>query len=228
MPMRKGPRRPLFISLRLSPTLRRGAAGRGALLRGVIILAIAVTICVLLGRYIHEITMQMAMVDAVDSVTLTVNETVYDYMEEHGYGYNDFVTLERDNSGGVAAVTTNMARVNALAAELVSSLIVAAENGMLNLRIPLGNLLGSTILSGRGPRVPVKIVMLTSSHASFRNELITAGVNQTKHQILLEVTVCITVLLPWETMTTEVVTEVLVAETVIVGQVPNTYLNWEG
>ena len=71
----------------------------------------------------------------------------------------------------------------------------------------------------------VKIIMLTSSYADFRNEIESAGINQVKHQIILEVRVQIDVMLPWEVKSTEVVSEVLIAETVLVGKVPDTYLN---
>ena len=72
----------------------------------------------------------------------------------------------------------------------------------------------------------VKIVPLTSSHVEIRNELTAAGINQTRHQILMEVDVDVTVLLPWSTADTRVSCPVLIAETVIVGSVPQTYLHY--
>ena len=69
--------------------------------------------------------------------------------------------------------------------------------------------------------------MLSSSTASFRSELTAAGINQTRHQIFLELNVQLSFLLPWRDMDTSVQTEVLVSETVIVGKVPASYMNWE-
>jgi sporulation protein YunB len=92
-------------------------------------------------------------------------------------------------------------------------------------RIPLGNLTGISLLMGRGPGVPVEILMLTSSRVAFHNSVVTAGINQTKHQLNLAVIVDIDVLIPWGTESTQVVTEVMIADTVIVGKVPETYLN---
>ena len=89
----------------------------------------------------------------------------------------------------------------------------------------MGNLLGSTLLLGRGPLVPVEITMLTSSRVDLKNELISAGINQTKHQIKLDVVIDIDVILPWSTVSTRVDSEILVAETVVVGRVPETYFN---
>ena len=94
------------------------------------------------------------------------------------------------------------------------------------LSIPIGNVLGSSLLLGKGPEIPVDITMLSSSHVDFQNELSDAGINQTKHQIKLEVVIDIDVIMPWQTVSTQVVSEILIAETVILGDVPETYLNW--
>lgn len=69
--------------------------------------------------------------------------------------------------------------------------------------------------------------MLTSSRVEFNNSIVTAGINQTKHQINLEVIVDIDILIPWDTESTQVQTEVLIADTIVVGQVPKTYLNMQ-
>ena len=117
-----------------------------------------------------------------------------------------------------------MSRINSLSAELLRSIVDQSGNTALMTRIPLGNLLGLNLLSGKGPDVPVEILLLTSSRADFRNDLSAAGINQTRHQIILELVVDIDVLVPWDMLSTQVVSEVLVAETVIVGQVPERYL----
>ena len=80
---------------------------------------------------------------------------------------------------------------------------------------------------GKGPDIPVDITLLTSSRVDFKNELSAAGINQTKHEMKLDVVVDIDVVLPWRTVSTQVVTEILIAETVIVGEVPQTYLDLE-
>ena len=65
----------------------------------------------------------------------------------------------------------------------------ATENHTLTVKIPAGNLTGVSLLMGRGPDVPVQIIVLTSSRVEFNNSIVTAGINQTKHQINLEVIV---------------------------------------
>ena len=121
----------------------------------------------------------------------------------------------------------NMAHINSLSSEILDKVVGTTESGALTVKIPLGNLTGVNMLMGRGPDVPVKIIYLTSSKVDFKNELVTAGINQTKHQLSLEVTVDVDILVPWRTVSSQVVTDVLIADTVIVGQVPDTYVNME-
>ena len=129
------------------------------------------------------------------------------------------------DAGEISAISSNMARINALSAKILDTVINVTENQTITVEIPIGNLTGVSLLMGRGPKVPVQIIVLTSSKVEFSNSIITAGINQTKHQVNLEVIVDIDVLIPWDTASTQVKTEVLIADTVIVGKVPDTYMN---
>ena len=199
--------------------------GRGLrlALKTLIVLAMLSILIVPPSLYLRDVASQMAMSDAIDCVTLAINEAIHQEMSQGTYDYGYFVNLEKDASGKVTAVTSNMARINMLSAKLLQDIVNSAGGGELEIRVPVGNLLGTNLLHGRGPDVPVKIIMLTSSYADFRNDVSSAGINQIRHQIVLEVMVDIDVLIPWETLSTRVVSEVLVAETVIVGSVPNMY-----
>ena len=96
---------------------------------------------------------------------------------------------------------------------------------MDELGIPLGNIFLPELLSGRGPLLPVKIISVSSSDAKFMNRFSEAGINQTLHQIVIEVILAATALTPVGTTTVQVSSQVVVAETVIVGTVPNSYIN---
>ena len=174
-------------------------------------------------RYFRTLTGAMAVSNASDLITQTVSNIVENEMRLLGPDGGKFVSFEKDGDGQITAIVTDTARVNILSAELLNAIVEASDRGDLDLSIPFGNLLGLSVLLGRGPRVPVKITMLTSSRVDFRNVLTDAGINQTKHQLLLEVCVDADVLLPWEIRSAQIVTEVLVAETVIIGKVPQTY-----
>ena len=176
-------------------------------------------------RYFRTLTGAMAVSNASDLITQTVSNIVENEMRLLGPDGGKFVSFEKDGDGQISAIVTDTARVNILSAELLNAIVEASDRGDLDLSIPFGNLLGLSFFLGRGPRVPVKITMLTSSRVDFRNVLTDAGINQTKHQLLLEVRVDADVLLPWEIRSTQILTEVLVAETIIVGRVPQTYFN---
>ena len=177
-------------------------------------------------RFFRSLTGAMAVSNASDIITRSVSDIVGEKMRAlNARGEGAFVRFEKDDGGVVTAIVTDTAKVNTLASELLTAVVKAANAGDLDLRIPLGNLLGNSFLLGKGPRVPVRVTMLTSSRVYFRNVLSDAGINQTKHQLLLTVQVDADVLLPWDIRSAQIVTEVLIAETVIVGRVPDTFVN---
>ncbi len=220
---RRRPRRPVYLDLHLPPMRR---ATRWALIALCLLLFFG-WVAVRSVMYLRELSCDMVLSDAVDLMTLCVNDTINRTLSGRDYGYDYFVTIDRDESGAVTAIKANMARINALSSELLSDIVEAADKGELSLSIPLGNILGSSLLLGKGPDIPVDITLLTSSRVDFKNEISAAGINQTKHEMKLDVVVDIDVVLPWRTVSTQVVTEILIAETVIVGEVPQTYLNME-
>lgn len=179
------------------------------------------------AMFLKNISCQIAVSDASDIVTQQINNAVAEIMAEGNYVGDYFVTFEKTESGEVTAISSNMAKINALSAEILERIVGATENHTLTVKIPAGNLTGVSLLMGRGPDVPVQIIVLTSSRVEFNNSIVTAGINQTKHQINLEVIVDIDILIPWESESAQVVTEVMIADTVIVGKVPETYLNMQ-
>ena len=198
------PKRKFRTRLRRPMRLLRLTPQNSALLAVFVLLTALLLFLLPAGRYFHRLTGAMALSDATDAVTKTVSDIVEEKMRDPALEYSRFISLEKTNTGEVSAIVTDMTQVNTLASELLNSVVQASEQGELNLQIPLGNLLGSGMLLGRGPDVPVKVTMLTSSSTRFRNELVEAGINQTRHQLLMELLVDIDVLLPWEILSTQV------------------------
>jgi sporulation protein YunB len=177
------------------------------------------------GVFFNKVSCQIAVSDASDIVTAEVNAVIADVMAEGEFEADSFMRFEKNDLGEITAVSSNMSRINALSAEILDRVVGATENRTLKVSVPLGNLTGISLLMGRGPGVPEEIIMMTSSHVEFQNNVVTAGINQTKHQINLEVIVDIDILIPWGTESAQVVTEVMIADVVVVGKVPETYLN---
>lgn len=203
-------------------------SGRKAFLPLVLLLLASVCFLVSALIYLKTISCQIAVSDASDIMILQVNKAISQVLQEGSFQAEDFVQLEKNNGGEVTAVRSNMARINALSTILLERVVGLTENRTITVSIPAGNLTGISLLMGRGPGIPVEIMVLTSSHVEFRNNILTAGINQTKHQISLLVIVDIDVLVPWGTESTQVCTEVLISDTVLLGQVPQTFLQYEG
>ena len=174
--------------------------------------------------FLKTLSSQIAVSDASDIVIDKVNSAIADILASGDYDGDYFVFFEKNSSGEITAISSNMARINALSAQILDRVVGAAtDTHTLTVKIPAGNLTGISLLMGRGPSVPVQII----SRVEFSNSIVTAGINQTKHQINLNVIVDIDILIPWGTESAQVVTEVLIADTVVVGKVPDTYLNMQ-
>ena len=151
-------------------------------------------------------------------------EAVNEAIQNGDISYQQLISLEKDNDGKVTAVHSNMAAFNRLQAQILDIILAKIDQvSARELSIPVGTLTGSALLAGRGPRIHVRMESVGSSSARFNNQFESAGINQTKHQIILQVDVSVSIFLPGFTTATKVSTAVTVAETVIVGTVPGTY-----
>ncbi len=206
------------------PEVQRIRPRRGNAALPALALLLAAVMTAYLGLRLRAISVSNATAEARDAVTLRAAETVSRLLSEGDYDSGWFITLERDSAGGVAAVTTNTARVNRFAAEFISALTREAENGQLDIRMPLGDLLGAGLLLGRGPEVSVRIGVRSTSVVRFANEFTAVGINQSRYSLKLTADVDIDMLVPWGSAQTAVRAEVPIAETVIVGSVPETYV----
>lgn len=157
-------------------------------------------------------------------VNRIVADAVSDAVASGQVDCSNLITFERDSSGKVTALRSNMSEFNRLQS-LISDTVLdrLSEMTSSDLSIPLGTLTGSNLLAGRGPHIRVRTQSVGTATAKLRNALTAAGINQTKHQVLLDVEVYVTVLLPGFATSVQVNNELCVAETVIVGNVPDTY-----
>lgn len=158
-----------------------------------------------------------------------INDAIDQQIENQNIQYDRIVYFEKDLDGKITALKTNMSEVNRLKTDilnLINDEILALDT--TDLGIPIGSLILPEIFSGRGPLIPVKILSIRNSDASFASSFQEAGINQTLQQINMLVSVDVAVLTLGHTNYFTVTSQVVVAETIIVGQVPNTYLNTGG
>lgn len=161
-------------------------------------------------------------------VTAAVEQWAARDLQERGVDYSDFVTITRNEAGEITALSADMARLNLLRAELSAHLLERLEDSQLELTIPVGSLLPIEPTWARGPELHLRALALGTASAEFESEFTSAGINQTRHRLWLELSVPVTVLLPGGGEELTVDSRLCVAETVIVGQVPQTWFQTGG
>ena len=189
-----------------------------------VLLAGVFLIHVILRTRIDPLIESVALAAVDDAASNLINDTVNRQITRGDIQYSDLITLVQQDNGGIVALTTNMREMNRLKTELLKLLdseIAELDEDMVS--VPLGNFTGLELLSGRGPALPVKVVSMSSSEAEFHGEFYDAGINQTIHRILLRVSLDLLILLPGGVVTDRVTSELCVAETVLLGQVPEYY-----
>ena len=169
-----------------------------------------------------------ASTQATNLIVQAIDAAVDNCLQENDMNYRDFVTLETDTSGKVTSITSNTAANSRFKRQVVEAVI--RQLGAMDsdeLGVPLGTLTGQPLLSGTGPRVRVKVDSVGEVTADYANTFTSAGVNQTLHRVCLDITATVYLFLPGETLPVSVSSSVCVAETVIVGETPDTYFSLE-
>ena len=162
-----------------------------------LLMALALTVLFIAATQMRPLLESMATTRVSNTVTRIVSEAVYEAIEKGELQYDGLVSFEKDTEGHITAVQSNMAAFNHLQAEILDTVLTRISQVPTgDLSIPIGSLTGSTLLAGRGPRITVRMESVGSSEANFRNAFTSAGINQTKHQIILTVDVSVSVLLP--------------------------------
>ena len=174
--------------------------------------------------HLKPVMTSMATARVSNLVNRIVSAAVNEAVENGSIDYQNFVIFEKDETGHITALRSNVAEVNRMQGQITDEILHRlSEVATSELEIPLGTLTGSALLAGRGPRLFVRMQAVGSASAAFRNQFTAAGINQTRHQIFLDVDVYMSILLPGMKTSTRVSNEIAVAETVIVGGVPDTY-----
>ena len=157
------------------------------------------------------------------------NDAIAKQIENGNIQYDRIIYFEKDLNGRITALKTNIGEVNHLKTDILNIIngqILALDS--TDIGIPIGSLFLPEFFAGKGWTIPVRILAIRNSEASFSSNFCQAGINQTLHQLVMEVDVDAAVLVLGETSTFSVSSQVVVAETVIVGDVPNTFIHAGG
>lgn len=178
-----------------------------------------------LSHQMRPVIRAMAVSRATNLISAAIAEAVDEGMTALSLDYSDLVHIQRDESGQVISLSGDVQAGSSLKRRVLDSLTLRlAQIEPDELGIPLGTLTGRMLLSGLGPSVRVSIQGVGDAAGSFRSSFLSAGINQTCHRIELDLTVRVTLVIPGEIVPVTVEDSVPVAETVIVGQVPDTYI----
>ena len=197
------------------------------------IVIVFLILCVVLilafrSRY-REVIRELAETQVKNTTSDLTNDAIAKQIADGIIQYDRIVFFEKDLEGRITALKTNMSEVNRLKTDILNIIndeILALDTS--DMGIPLGSLFFPEILSGKGPAIPVHILSIRNSDASFASSFMQAGINQTLHRLNMLVSVDVAVLVLGQTDSFTVNSEVVVAETVIVGDVPNTFLQTGG
>lgn len=163
---------------------------------------------------------ELAQVKIQQTVTVLLQQAA----TETPLPYDQVIHVERDGEGRVALLTSDMSAIQAYRAEVVERIAALSREPQLRrIKLPLGALLGSPLLSSLGPGLPVRLLSMGVAQAELYNSFTSAGINQTRHQILLDITVDVRYLLAGHSEHCQSSTQICVADTVIVGAVPEQF-----
>ena len=203
-------------------------------LRRLCALVLTITALLTIGFYLFRrhyasTIRSLSRTQVMNATSDLINDAIDRQIEVGNIQYDRIIYFEKDLDGRITALKTNMSEVNRLKTDILNRIndeILAMDTSVLS--IPVGSLILPELFSGKGFGIPVEILSIRNSDASFHSQFSEAGINQTLQQLTMEVSVDVAVLVLGKTESFTVTSQVVVAETIIVGQVPNTYLQTGG
>lgn len=196
-------------------------------LKVALVLVVAIFVYKSITGYIEPV-FETLCEDKVKSIaTIISNQESTKIMNK--YQYEELYTIEKDEAGNVVIIKSNVASINNMISDLTEA-IQNRFNEMENdeIKIPIGNLLGGYYFSGVGPSIPVKVRTSGTLDTEVKSEFIAQGINQTLHRVFVNFECYVKIITPAENFEKKITNQVIIAEHVIVGNIPDAYYNLEG
>ena len=187
-----------------------------------VILCLLIFLTVRLDRAVRPAAQLQSEHIARMTANRIISETVADYITENDYTYGDFAAVLYDESGHAASVEALSGNINRIQAELTKEInFRLSGDKSSHAEIAFGSLIGSYLFAGRGPSVKVRICPAGDATVKLKSSFDSAGINQSRHRIYAEINTELISALPIYSFETEESFELLLAETIIVGDVPD-------
>ena len=199
------------------------------LIRLLLILLVLLVVLALLRSRLYPVIRSLAETQVKNTASDLINDAIAEQIAAGNIRYDRIVYFEKDLNGRITALKTNIGEINRLKTDVLNIIndeILTTDESSLG--VALGSLFLPEFLSGKGPKLPVKILVIRNSEADFYSDFSEAGINQTLHKLNMEVFLDVTVLVLGSTTEFTISSHMVVAETVIVGDVPETYLQTGG
>lgn len=189
-----------------------------------VVLALLLGICLLIDAQIRPTVKTMGAYHVKLMATQYMNDAILAQLEKSEIPYDGLVKVTFDDSKNVTAVETNTFVVNTVKSQILDCVLRSLRDmEQADLKIPLGTLMGWQIFSARGPMVHFKMLPAGTVNTQIISQFEEAGINQTNHRIYLKIVCTVTGLIPGYPVNVEVENEFCLAETVVVGRVPESY-----
>lgn len=191
----------------------------------ILVALVALIVSLLVERNLNQMMLDMAYARAYSLAVETINQSVRNAMQG-GVTYEELITKHVDAEGRVTMLNANTIRMNELATEIAlmaEAELRRTENNQI--QIPMGAALGVQFLAGSGPRISLQIIPVGSVGTHFLTEFQSAGINQTRHKISLVLSTTVRLVVPTGSKRVDVVSTVPIAETIIVGAVPDSFVD---
>lgn len=184
---------------------------------------------VYLSKQLAPMIKTAAISKATNLITASIGTAAERAMSEEQYSYQNFIEAQTDGAGNILSLSFNTAEGIRFRHLVIDQLIEELEGiSPDELSIPLGTVTGILLLSSVGPPLRVRVQSVGDVTAQFDNEFTAVGINQSRHSIYLTITATVYLLIPGETVAVSTEERICIAETIIVGNVPDTYLNLQG
>ena len=200
---------------------------RRFLRRALLLLLLLLALFLLIDRNFRPLVFSLAEARSAAMASQVLSGALAEATQD-GVTYEDLMNVKMDQSGQVALLSANTMAMNRLATRAGDAALRRLNNmSSERVTVPLGAVLGTTLFSGSGPGVPVSIVPIGSIFTDFATEFEACGINQTRHKVYLQVTANIRNVIPTGAKTTQVSANMLVAESIIVGAVPEGFVGYD-
>lgn len=191
------------------------------------IIVLAIIIYRALISYINPVFEALCDEKVKAEATIITNQQSTIFMNK--YQYNDLYTIEKDGEGNITLIKANVVPINNMISDLTEN--IQHEFNKIEedkIHIPIGSLAGNYFFAGSGPEIPIKVLIEGTLDTEVKSEFIAQGINQTIHRTYVEFICDMKILTPIKNYSKSITNQVMVAEHVILGQIPDTYYNLDG